>query len=211
MRLWILVVMLFAPLAARAQDVLVRPELRPFVGASFPMADQRQVLDQGAMAGMQLAVQFGRGFHVVGSFGWMDAPSVSTGVPTGVTGTDIAQYDIGVELNFGGEVSRGWSLAPFLGVGGGWRRYGYDVQAALTPLFKVGDDNPVLRTAAAGHMHQSSFGSYFALGMELHFGPTALRLETRTNVFPYRSPDPTQDFKMLADLGLTLGLAYHFH
>jgi hypothetical protein len=177
------------------------------VGTSIPVAEQRQVLEPGALAGLQLAFQFGGGFHVVGSFAWMDAPTVAASV----TDAGIAQYDMGVELNFGGEVTRSWSLAPFLGVGGGWRRYSYDVQAPLTPLFRVGEDNPTLSAAYAGHGHKSAFGSYVALGLEVHFGPTALRLESRANAFPYRSPDPAQDQKMRADLGVTLGLAYHFH
>jgi hypothetical protein len=51
---------------------------------------------------------------------------------------------------------------------------------------------------------------YGTLGMEFQLARTAIRLESRGNIFNFESPIPGIDNKTRKDVGLTLGLAYHF-
>lgn len=173
-------------MVASAQAPRVRPEIRPFVGMYIPTGDQRDLFDDAAMFGVQAALEFRPSFHLLGTFGW--APG-QTKYAVAKDNVQIFQYDVGLELNMVRELGESWLFKPFLGFGGGARTYLYD------------DDNLKNRTCAAG---------YGALGAELQFARTAIRLEGRDNVFCFRSALPDIKSKTRNDVGLSLGLAYHF-
>jgi hypothetical protein len=171
---------------ASAQDAGVRPEIRPFVGMYIPTGDQRDLFDDAAMLGVQAALELRPSFHLLGTFGW--APG-QTKYAVAKDNVQIFQYDVGMELNLVRPLGESWLFKPFLGVGGGARTYLYE------------DDNLKNRTCAAG---------YGALGAELEFNRAAIRLEGRDNVFCFRSALPDIKSKTRNDVGLSLGLAYHF-
>lgn len=171
---------------ASAQDPGVRPEIRPFVGMYIPTGDQRDLFDDAAMLGVQAALELRPSFHLLGTVGW--APG-QTKYAVANDNVQIFQYDVGMELNLVRPLGESWLFKPFLGFGGGARTYLYE------------DDNLKNRTCAAG---------YGALGAELEFNRAAIRLEGRDNVFCFRSALPDIKSKTRNDVGLSLGLAYHF-
>jgi hypothetical protein len=169
-----------------AQEPNVRPEIRPFVGMYIPTGSHRDLFDDAAMLGVQAALELRPSFHLLGTFGW--APG-QTKYAVAKDNVQILQYDVGLELNMVRPLGESWLFKPFLGLGGGARTYLYE------------DDNLKNQTCAAG---------YGALGAELEFARTAIRLEGRDNVFCFRSALPGIKSKTRNDVGLSLGLAYHF-
>ena len=173
-------------MAASAQEPKVRPEIRPFMGMYIPTGDQRDLFDNAAMFGVQAALELRPSFHLLGTFGWVPGQTKYVGLQDDV---QIFQYDVGLELNLVRALGDAWLFKPFVGVGGGARTYMYE------------SANLNNRTCAAG---------YGALGAELQLGRAALRLEGRDNVFCFRSALPDIKSKTRNDVGLSLGLAYHF-
>ena len=169
-----------------AQEFPVRPEIRPFMGVYLPTGDHRDLFDDAAMFGLQAALELRPSFHLLGTFGWIPGQAKYAVVNNDV---QIFQYDVGLELNLVRELGEAWLFKPFLGFGGGARTYVYD------------DDNLKNRTCTSG---------YGALGTELQLGRAAIRLEGRDNVFCFRSALPGIKSKTRNDVGLSLGLAYHF-
>jgi len=181
-----LVALMTTAMVSSAQEPRVRPEIRPFVGMYFPTGDQRDLFDDGSVLGVQAALELRPSFHLLGTFGW------GVGQTKYVSSKDhveTLQYDVGLELNMVRALGEQWLFKPFLGLGGGARTYLYE------------DDDLKNRTCAAG---------YGALGAELEFDRTAIRLEGRDNVFCFRSALPGIKSRTRNDVGLALGLAYHF-
>jgi hypothetical protein len=172
--------------SASAQEPTVKPEIRPFMGINIPMGDQKDLFDDAVMYGLQAGFEVKPTFHLLGSFAWVPVQSKFPGAQHDAW---IVQYDVGMEFNLDTELSATWSLKPFLGFGGGARSYFYEGD--------VLND----RTCTSG---------YGTLGTELAMGRTAIRLEGRGNVFCFKSPLPDPEKKTRGDVGLTLGLAYHF-
>ena len=181
-----LAALITSALVASAQEPKVRPEIRPFVGMYIPTGEQRNLFDDAAMLGLQAALELRPSFHLLGTFGW--APG-QTKYAVAKDNVQLLQYDVGLELNMVRALGDAWLFKPFLGLGGGARTYLYE------------DGNLKNQTCAAG---------YGALGAELEFARTAIRLEGRDNVFCFRSPLPGIKSKTRNDVGLSLGLAYHF-
>ncbi len=172
--------------ALPAQSPLLKPEIRPFAGASIPTGPQRDLFDDAFLAGVQVAVELKPTLHVVGTFGW--TPSRNTFTPA-QNDVNIFQYNAGVELGFVKQLSRTLELRPFIGAGAGGRSYNYQ------------------STALAD---RSCFAAYGALGTEFQVGRAALRLEARDNVFCYKFPVAGPGSETRNDLAFQLGLAYHF-
>jgi hypothetical protein len=172
--------------AAPAQETVMRPEVRPFVGMYIPTGTQRDLFDDAAMFGVQAALELRPSFHLLGTFGYVPGQSKYTTLKNDV---QILQYDAGFELNMVRALGNAWLFKPFLGLGGGARTYLYDNDALTN------------RTCAAG---------YGALGMEFEINRAALRLEGRDNVFCFRSALPNVKSKTRNDVVFALGLAYHF-
>jgi hypothetical protein len=171
--------------SASAQEPAVRPELRPFVGMYIPTGAQRDLFDDAAMFGLQGALEVKPAFHLLGAFAWTPGQSKYQ------AGNDvqILQYDVGMEFNLIRELGDSWLFKPFIGFGGGARSYLYEAGVLNDQTFAVG---------------------YGTLGMEFQLARTAIRLESRGNIFNFESPIPGIDNKTRKDVGLTLGLAYHF-
>jgi hypothetical protein len=160
-------------------------EVRPFVGASIPTGELRDAYASKPILGLQGAVQVTPTFHLVSSFGWVPSKAKYAVANRDV---NVFQYDGGVELGLMRQMGR-WQFKPFLGLGAGARTYLYS-SPQLTD-----------RTCLSG---------YGTVGSELQVGRTAVRLEARDNVFCYKSPMLGEASKTRNDVGLALGVAYHF-
>lgn len=170
---------------ASAQEP-IRPEIRPFLGMYVPTGTQRDLFKDAAMYGLQAALEIRPEFHMLGTFGWVPGQTKYAGLKDEV---QIFQYDVGLEFNLVRPIGDVWLFKPFVGVGGGARSYFY------------ANDNLKDRTCAAG---------YGALGMEFEINRAAIRIEGRDNVFCFRSALPNVKSRTRNDVGLSLGLAYHF-
>ena len=179
--------MVAASTALQAQAPTVpKIELRPFVGASVPTGDQRDLFADEPIFGLQAAVEVKPTFHVVSSFGWIPAESKYA---LADNEANVFQYDMGVEFGLVRPLIGDWELRPFLGLGAGGRTYTY---------------------AAEQLSNKTCLAGYGALGSEFQLGRTAIRFEARDNVFCYKSPIEGITSKTRNDVGLMLGLAYHF-
>jgi hypothetical protein len=180
------VAVLAAGAAALPAQVTGTPfEVRPFVGANIPTGTQRDLFKPAALFGVQAAVEVRENFHVLGTFGWVPAQNKYDVLDADV---HMFQYDVGLEYGMVGHMGASWLIKPFVGLGAGARTYVFDANELKN------------RTCLAG---------YGALGTEFQIARAAIRLEARDNVFCYNSPVIDQK-KTRNDVGLALGLAYHF-
>ena len=168
-----------------AQSSVPKPEFRPFVGANIPTGPQRDLFGDAGMIGAQVAVEIRPTLHVLGSFGWIATQSNYAVTNDNV---NLFTYDVGLELSVVTPMASQWEFKPFVGIGAGARTYAY--RGALPN-----------KTGGSG---------YFALGTEFQLAPWAFRLEVRDNAFSYRSPLAGVSAETRNDVGLALGLAYHF-
>lgn len=163
----------------------VTPEVRPFIGVNIPTGAQRDVFADAPLLGIGGALQLRRNLHLVGTFAWV--PS-QTEYAVAEDNANIFQYDAGLELSVQRAMGT-WLVRPFFGLGAGARTYAYQSELLAN------------KTCAAG---------YAAVGSEFNLGAAALRLEARDNLFCYRSPIEGEDSHTRNDLGLSLGMSYHF-
>jgi len=175
---------------ANAQNV-VSPsdmgfELRPYAGAYIPTGDQRDLLKDAVLIGAQASYRVLPQLAVTGTFGW--APSKDR-ITAGDQTLDLYQYDLGAEVRAPAWLaSDAWDFTPFAGLGVGGRTYDYrdlDVDS---------------KTNVAG---------YGALGAELGFGRTGVRLEARDYVSQFKPLDGG-DAKTRNDVTLAAGLTVRF-
>jgi hypothetical protein len=171
--------------ASAAQFPPLKPEFRPFAGANIPTGPQRDLFADAGMIGAQVALEVKPTFHVVGNFGWA-ASQANYAVAN--DNVNMFIYDVGLEFNVVEPMAGKWELKPFLGIGAGARTYAY--RGALPD-----------KTCAS---------AYAAIGTEFQLAPWAVRLELRNNVFEYRSPLAGVGNETRNDIGVALGLAYHF-
>jgi hypothetical protein len=177
--------MLAGVTATAAQSPPLKPEFRPFSGANIPTGPQRDLFSDAVMIGAQLALEMKPSFHVLGTFGWV-ASQATYNVSNDMV--NIFTYDLGVEFGFVEPLGEDWEFKPFVGIGAGARTYVF----------------------GGGLPDQTCASGYAALGTEFQFAPWALRLEARDNLFCYKSPLEGVESETRNDIGLTLGLAYHF-
>lgn len=101
-------------------------ELRPFAGAYIPTGDQRDLLEDAVLAGVQGTYHLIPALAITGTFAWSpseDRPGLAT--LDGET-LDIFQYDIGAEARGAGWIQgESWDLTPFVGLGIGGRTLSY--------------------------------------------------------------------------------------
>ena len=179
-----------AATSAKAQEsVTVRSngfELRPYAGAYIPTGDQRDLLKDAVIVGGQASYRILPQLAVTGTLGW--SPSKDRITP-GDQKLDIWQYDIGAELRAPSWFTSGpMDFTPFVGLGAGGRTYNYrdlDVDS---------------KTNVAG---------YGALGAELGFGRTGVRLEARDYVSQFK-PLSGGDAKTRNDVTVAAGLTLRF-
>lgn len=189
---WLVTAMLVSASALAAQEPTDAPEprpartpeIRPFAGAFVPTGAMRDDFRTATMVGLQVATEMSRDFHVLASAGWTHGHNR---FGLGSDRTDIWQYDAGVEASRSRPLASGWTVRPFLGLGGGARTYDYRV---------------------AGMKSRSCAAGYGAVGTEFEAGAMGVRFEARDYVSCFKSP-VTGRRDTRNDLGLTLGVSYH--
>ena len=121
------------PASAAAQQVpgLGRGiEIRPFAGALVPTGDQRDLLEDAVLTGVQLGYRFGPRLSVVGTAAWSPSTDRSTWGPTNSPyrdqDVDLFQYDLGLEGRLPGAFGTpSVAVTPFASIGAGGRTYDY--------------------------------------------------------------------------------------
>ncbi|HET9325914.1 MAG TPA: hypothetical protein VFQ05_04005 [Candidatus Eisenbacteria bacterium] len=174
--------LLLLPIEARAQS---KPEIRPFAGVLVPTGDQRDLLQDAFLAGGQLAFELADRFHIVGTFGFA-GPDLNQNVASGGH-MHIYQADVGGELFKDMPLDNGWSIRPFIGLGGGVRTY--------DPTDEGGS-----KSYPAG---------YGALGSEFQMSRVAMRLEARDYLTQFKGLTGNDDVSTRNEVTISLGLAYH--
>ncbi len=164
--------------------------IRPSVGAFVPTGDQKDLLDNAVLVGLQASYDITPSFALVGSFGW--APSKDLTLAN--EKIDIFQYDLGIEGRLPDLTpSAGISTRPYATLGAGGRTYDYrDVSDADA---------------------RTNFLGYGALGVDFAqaTGPLGLRLEARDNVTAFKGlVDELPERKARNDLQFTAGLTIAF-
>lgn len=177
-----LALLLSLPIEARAQ---YKPEIRPFAGVLVPTGDQRDLLKDAFLAGGQLGVELADRFHVVGTFGFAGPDFDQSVASSGHV--HIYQADIGGELFKDMPLDNGWSIRPFLGLGGGVRTYD-PTDAGSSKSYPAG---------------------YGALGSEFQVSRVAMRLEARDYLTRFKGLSGNGDVSTRNDVAISLGLAYH--
>jgi hypothetical protein len=175
-----------ATLAAQDDPPYVpRFNLTTSAGAAIPTGDLRNAFDSGLLIGEQANYSLGSHLDVLGDFDWSH-PSTKL-LPTD-THANVYQADLGLEVGGAHGNTRRWAMRPFADVGGGVRRYDFSTSAL---------DN---RTRGEG---------FAAIGTEVAFGRSAIRVAARDNVFSYAAPTADGAKATRNDVGLTLGVGFH--
>jgi hypothetical protein len=171
-----------------AQSIVTTPglEFRPFVGAYIPTGAMRDNFGEAPIFGAQMAYEHKPWMHIVASVAWMDGKAK---FPLHSKEVSIYQYDLGAEWALVRNISTNWQMKPFLGIGAGARTYLY---------------------SATGLNDKTCGAGYGAGGTELQHSILAVRFEARNFVNCFRSPLAGVKSRTRNDVGLTLGLAYHF-
>ncbi len=139
--------------------------IRPNVGVFVPTGDQKDLLDNAVLVGLQASYDITPSFALVGSFGWAPSKDLTLAHEK----VDLFQYDLGIEGRLPNLTpSAGISTRPYATLGAGGRTYNYR---------DLGDADA-----------QTNFLGYGALGVELAqvSGPLGLRLEARDNVTAFK-------------------------
>lgn len=178
-----------ATLAAQDADDTPRSapsfSLATYAGASIPTGALRNAFDNALLLGAQGNYALGTHLDLLGDFDWAH-PSTKL-LPTD-THANVYQADLGLELGGARGDTRRWALRPFADVGGGVRRYAFSTSALSD------------RTRGVG---------FAAVGTEVAFGRSAIRLAARDNIVSYAAPTPDATHATRNDVGLTLGVAFH--
>jgi hypothetical protein len=181
-----------AALAALAPRVEAQKPfaIRPNVGVFVPTGDQKDLLDNAVLVGLQASYDITPSFALVGSFGW--APSKDLTLAN--EKVDLFQYDLGIEGRLPNLTpSAGISTRPYATLGAGGHTYNYrDVSDADA---------------------QTNFLGYGALGVDLAQanGPIGLRLEARDNVTAFKGlRGELAERKARNDLQFSAGLTVAF-
>ena len=189
MRRSLVIILLAAatPAAAQRADPLVI-EFRPVAGAVVPVSTQRHHFKDSFLIGVQAAVELRPTLHVGASFGAMLA--AASRYPAQKSKLYMFQYDVGVERGIVRALHEGWHFKPYLGVGGGARRYKFADRALKDGTCAV---------------------AYVAAGTEFQLGRSGIRAEGRVNTFCFKSPLPGGRASTRHDLTFTLAYAQHLH
>ena len=162
-----------------------RFDIATYAGAAIPTGALRDSFDNAFLLGAQGTYTLGSHLDLLGDFDWT-RPTAT--LATTDVHADVYQTDLGVEIGAARGNTHRWAMRPFADVGGGFRRYNF----ASSQL----DD----RSRPVG---------FAAIGTELAFGRSAIRLAARDNVLSYVSPTPDATHSTRNDLGLTLGVGFH--
>ena len=165
-----------------AQSPAPNPEIRPFVGLAIPIGLQAAFLNAAPLLGLQAGVEVTPTLTLLGSLGRVQGRDKYLAD----VGLGVLEYNGGVEFSSTKPYGAGWRFKPFLGLGGGARRYTYHAGSLRD------------RTSPTG---------YGSLGTEFQVRAIAFRFEARNAV--YRSALAEGASGTGNDLELSLGVAYH--
>lgn len=162
-------------------------ELRPFAGAFIGTGNQRELVDNAFLTGLQGSWRISPAVALTGTFGW--SPNRDRQIVSGER-LDIFQYDVGVEARAASLVDNGtFDFSPFIGAGLGGRTYSYrDFDADS----------------------KTHFNGYGAVGGDLGYGRVGLRVEARDYVSRYTPLDGIGDTEARNDIALAAGLYLRF-
>ena len=173
--------------SGRAQTPATRGEVRPFVGAYLPTGDQRDLLRDAFLVGLQGAYRVIPQFAITGSVAW--SPSKDR-ITRGDQSIDLYHYDVGVEGRAASWLrGAAWDFTPFFGLGIGGRTYDYR------------DLDVETRTRGVG---------YGALGAELGLGRVGVRVEARDYLSSFVPLTGPGDSETRNDVTLSAGLTIRF-
>ncbi len=164
--------------------------IRPNVGVFVPTGDQKDLLDNAVLLGLQASYDITPSFALVGTFGWAPSKDLTLADEK----VDLFQYDLGIEGRLPNLTpSAGISTRPYATLGAGGRTYDYrDLSDADA---------------------QTNFLGYGALGIDLAQtnGPLGLRLEARDNVTAFKGlQGELAERKARNDLQFSAGLTVAF-
>lgn len=161
------------------------PELRPVAGAYVPTGDQRDLLNDALLLGVQGGVELSDRAHLIGTLAW--SPSKNNEMST-QRNFNLYQYDLGLELFNHRHMGEEWTFKPFAGVGAGARTFDFPDPAIKTKTYLTG---------------------YASLGTEFQFRRFALRIEGRDYVYRFKGMTGDEDASTCNDLALVTGAAFH--
>ena len=162
-----------------------RFDIAPYAGAAIPTGALRDAFDSSLLLGAQGMYSLGSHVDVLGDFDW--ARPATKLVATDVH-ADVYQAGLGVEVGTARGSTRRWATRPFADVGAGMRRYNYASSALNDRSRPVG---------------------FAAVGTEVAFGRSEIRLAARDNVLSYVAPTGDATHSTRNDIGLTLGVGFH--
>lgn len=177
---------MFAPRAEAQRPFAIRPN----VGVFVPTGDQKDLLDNAVLVGLQASYDITPSFALVGSFGWAPTKDLTLANEK----VDLFQYDLGIQGRLPNLTpSAGVSTRPYATLGAGGRTYNYrDISDADA---------------------QTNFLGYGALGVDFAqaTGPLGLRLEARDNVTAFKGlQGELAERKARNDLQFSAGLTLAF-
>lgn len=168
-------------------DLALRPrfEFRPVLGGLLAVGAQRQAFEDGALFGVQLAVELNGMVHVVGAFSYI--PTQTRRADGGYDQIRMSQWDLGVELNARLRRRGYWTPKPFVSAGVGHRTF-------RNMRRELGDGFPTV---------------YAGLGIEYQTDLVGLRLEARDYLSRFAGFDSAEPHAVRNDIGLAMSIAYH--
>jgi hypothetical protein len=163
--------------------------IRPTVGVFVPTGDQRDLLKDALLVGVQGSYNLTQNFALNGTFGW--SPNKDQLVND--EKLDLFQYDLGIEGRLNNLTpTAGVSTRPYATLGAGARTYHFrDLDASS----------------------QTNFLGFGAVGVDLAqaTGPIGVRIEARDNVTAFKGlQSELAERKARNDLQFTAGLTIGF-
>lgn len=171
--------------AQEAPSYVPRFNVAAYAGASIPTGQLHNAFDSAFLLGGQGTYQIRSHLDLLGDLDWM-RPAMKFAATD--DHANVYQADLGVEVGGARGNTRRWALRPFADLGGGVRRYDFSANTLSD------------RTRGVG---------FAAVGTEVAFGRSAIRLAARDNVLSYAAPTADATHSTRNDLGLTLGVGFH--
>ncbi len=181
----VLVSLVASPVLAQS-DHAATPEFRPIVGALVPTGDQRDVIEDAPLGGVQFGLELHRDLHLCGTFAYARSEHRALASRNAV---NVWQMDVGLEKVSAFSPSNTWRLRPFAGLGAGVRIFDYGNRESKA------ENCPAV------------FG---ALGVETQSHRLALRLEAREYATRFRGIRGGETASVRGDLFAMGSLALHF-
>lgn len=195
------------PAPAQAQPAGNGPRfaISPEAGAFLPTGNAGQMFAKAAMVGGQLQWSLTHRWAVVAGYSFSPSRDRTTSVISNSLYTgehsplNVSQGDVGVRATFGRPSRDGWGLRPYVGIGGGVRRFAYTDKQNVMLLVGKSSANAGLE--------------YGAVGLQLTNPdePVGLQLQARDDVTQFKgtygelASATTQN-----DVMLSAGVAFRF-